>query len=266
MITVSCITANYVARQLNYHMTEGWIQGDRATQEFFRPPETFRTRFDALLSEIRALGFDAIGLWVAQLHPSWATDEHIEAARALFEKHHLRVTGLAGGMGETQQAFEASCRVASALGISLLEGNTPLLASDWQLVVQTLQRFDLRLGIENHPEKNPQEVLVKIGDGGNGRIGATVDTGWFGTQGYDAARAIEELGEYVFSVHLKDVLAVGSHDTCQFGKGVVPIPRCVRVLRGMGYEGVVSIEHEPESYDPTPDVKASLEMLRGWLS
>ena len=38
-------------------------------------------------------------------------------------------------------------------------------------------------------------------------IGATVDTGWWATQGYDPARAIEELGEHVVHVHLKDVRA-----------------------------------------------------------
>jgi sugar phosphate isomerase/epimerase len=266
MITVAFITANYVARQLDYHMTEGWMQGDTATQDFFRPVGTFPARFDAMLGEIRTLGFDAVSLWVAHLHPSWATDEHIRAVQVSLKRHRLRLTGLAGGFGATPQAFEETCRLASALGVSLLEGNTPLLVSDRRAVVQILQRFNLRLGIENHPEKTPQEVLAKVGDGGMGHLGATVDTGWFGTQGYHAALAIEELGQHVFSVHLKDVLAAGSHDTCRFGKGVVPIQECVQVLQRIGYNGVVSIEHEPESYDPTPDIKASLEMLQGWLS
>ena len=54
----------------------------------------------------------------------------------------------------------------------------------------------VRLAIENHPERTPGEVLAKI-ERGDGTLGATVDTGWWATQGYDAARAIEELGEHV---------------------------------------------------------------------
>ena len=58
-------------------------------------------------------------------------------------------------------------------------------------MVGKLKEYGLKLGIENHPEKNPGELLAKIGDGGEGTIGAAVDTGWFGTHSYDAAKALE---------------------------------------------------------------------------
>jgi len=38
------------------------------------------------------------------------------------------------------------------------------------------------------------EMLAKIGDGEDGAVGTAVDTGWWGTHGYDAAQAIRELG------------------------------------------------------------------------
>jgi sugar phosphate isomerase/epimerase len=102
-------------------------------------------------------------------------------------------------------------------------------------------------------------MLAKIGDGGDGTIGTAVDTGWYGTHGFDAARAIEELGEYVFHVHLKDVLAPGAHDTCRYGQGCVPIEACVRVLKAQGYAGYFSVEHEPEQFDPSEDCRASFD-------
>ena len=46
---ISFMSANYVARQVNYRMTEGWMQGDGAAQDWFRPIGTFRQRFDDLL-------------------------------------------------------------------------------------------------------------------------------------------------------------------------------------------------------------------------
>jgi sugar phosphate isomerase/epimerase len=140
-----------------------------------------------------------------------------------------------------------------------------MLQKDRQFVVAALQKHNMRLGIENHPEKTPDELLEKIGDGGEGRIGTTVDTGWFGTQGFDAAQALMQLRQHLMHVHLKDVLAVGAHDTCRYGQGIVPIERCVQVLSEIGYTGAISIEHEPEQFDPTEDCVAGLQMLRGWL-
>jgi sugar phosphate isomerase/epimerase len=129
-----------------------------------------------------------------------------------------------------------------------------------------LEKYGVRLGIENHPETTPQELLAKITAGGD-RFGATVDTGWWGTQGYDAARAIEELGDRVWHVHLKDVLALGEpHETCRWGEGIVPIEECVRTLQRTGYTGAIAVEHEPETLDPTDDVRAMREQLEGWLA
>jgi sugar phosphate isomerase/epimerase len=51
-----------------------------------------------------------------------------------------------------------------------------------------------------------------------------------GTKGYDSVAAIHELYPHILTMHLKDVLAAGAHDTCRFGKGVVPIEACVRLL------------------------------------
>src|ERR671922_236155 len=77
---------------------------------------------------------------------------------------------------------------------------------------------------------------------GDGAFGTTVDTGWWGTQGYDAAEAIEELRDHVLHVHLKDVRAVGEpHDTCPWGEGVVDVEACVRALQQIGYEGALVI-------------------------
>jgi len=264
--TLACVTANYVAREIGYRMTGGWLQGDEATQAFFRPLETFGARFGALLEEIRALGFSAIDLWLAHLSPEWATPEHIRLARTALEAREITVVSLAGGFGATPAAFERACQLARALEAPLLGGGAPLLASDRAAALDLLRRYGLRLGIENHPEPTPQALLAQIGGDSGGLVGATVDTGWFATQGYDAAQAIRELGPLVFSVHLKDIRAPGGHETVRYGQGCVPLRACVQALRAIGYGGPVSVEHEPEHHDPSEDVRASAALLRGWLA
>jgi L-ribulose-5-phosphate 3-epimerase len=263
---ISFMTANYVARQINYHMDGGWGQGDKATNEHFKPLDTFGMRFEEYLKDIRAMGFEAMDLWTSILNPTWATYEHIRIAAQLLQQYNLAVISLAGWFGSTAEELEASCKLASALGITILGGSTSMLSKDHALTVATLERYDVKLGLENHPEKTPQELLDKMGDNANGKLGVAVDTGWFGTQGYDAAKALEELAPYLLHVHLKDVLHEGTHDSCRFGLGVVPIRECVETLKRIDYTGAISIEHEPDFFDPTEDVIADLAMLKAWLN
>jgi L-ribulose-5-phosphate 3-epimerase len=263
-IPVSFMSANYVAREIGFRMAD-WGEGDRAANAWYAPIETYGERLGDLLSTAAGLGFDAIDLWTSHLNPAWATESHIATARDLLAQNGLRVTSLAGWFGGTVDEFEAACRVAAALGKPILGGNTGAWKKDRAAVLGLLDEHDLRLGFENHPEKTPDEVLALIGDAGE-RVGATVDTGWFGTQGYDAARAIRQLGDRVLHVHLKDVREAGAHRTCRYGDGIVPIEGCVRALEDMGYVGGISLEHEPEDYDPTPEIVANAAMLRGWLA
>ncbi len=258
--TIAFMTANYVARQTGYAM-HGWGHGDRTTNEHFRPLDTYAARLGELLRDVRELGFDAIDLWGAQLSPSWATDEHIQIARELLARHGLRVTTYAAWIGRDD--VERACEIALAVGTTIIGGGA---SGDANALVPALRERGVTLAYENHPERTPQEALARIA-GGDGALALTIDTGWWGTQGYDAARAIDELAGHVAHVHLKDVLAEGEpHETCRWGDGVVPIEECVRTLRRVGYVGAIAIEHEPETYDPSDDCREMLARLRGWLA
>ena len=277
MPVLSFMSANYVARTLGYHMTQGWMEGDASTNAYFRPLATFETRFEAIVRDIHAMGFRAMDIWTAHLNPAWATPEHIAQARRVLARYEMAVVSLAGGFGETVAEVTASCQLAKAMGTDVLGGGTSLLFSDRSRRVATLKTHGVRLGVENHPEKTPEELLQKIGESDPEVIGVAVDTGWFGTHGYDAAQAIERLGNRVFHVHLKDIyppqfdsppgvtLKGNGHETCAFGEGVVPLEACVRALEKIGYTGALSIEHEPEDFDPTDDIRTSLTRLQQGL-
>ena len=285
MNTISFMSANFVARELNYRMTEGWGQGQDATEKYFRPVETYAERFDAMLGEIAALGFSAIDLWTAHLNPAWATPRHIDAARSLLAKHRLSVSSFAWYIEDIIK-LDTFAEIATALDCRLIGGGgaPALLREKRSDFVKALERNDLKLGYENHPEKNAQQVLEKIGDSANGRIGVAIDTGWFGSQGYDAAKAIRELSDRLFHVHLKDIhepfkggsgkdireggvvtLKDMGHETCALGDGVVPVRECVAALKEIGYKGGISIEHEPEDCNPVKAVRLSYQRLREWM-
>ena len=264
MNTISFISANFVARELGYNMTEGWMQGDTATQAFFSPLETFQTRFDAMLTEVKAMGFAAIDLWGAHLHPNWASQEHLEIAKNSLQAHGLIVPSLAASCGSLEQV-EGFCRVANAVGASVIGGGVPILQEKRSEVLAILKHHNIKVGLENHPETMPSQILELIGDGANGFIGAACDTGWWATQGFEPARAIKELDGHLLAVHLKDIKAVGAHDTCKFGDGIANIQACAFAILEIGYTGVIGIEHEPEHHNPTQDVLESGKMLKTWL-
>jgi sugar phosphate isomerase/epimerase len=239
----------------------GWRHGDDATQEHFRGLDTYGERLDEMLAEVRGLGFDTVDLWGAHLGTSWATDEHLAIARETLGRNGLRVATYATWVDPSN--VERACELARGVGTNVIGAG---FSGEPEALAPVLREHDVRLAVENHPEKTPSEILVKI-ERSEGTFGTTVDTGWWGTQGYDADRAIDELAKHVLHVHLKDVRTVGEpHDTCPWGEGVVDVEACVRALQRLAYGGAFVVEHEPEDHDPSAEIAELRSRLEGWLA
>jgi sugar phosphate isomerase/epimerase len=264
-LTLSFMSANYVAEELGYGRADDWGPFDDATNAAFAPIETFGARFDRLLARIAAIGFDAIDLWFGHLNWRWATLEHVALAREALARRDVRVVSLAGSVGATTEELTAACRLAGALDVDLIVGLGEIVRADRAAAAAVLREHGVRLGLENHPEKTPQEVLDAIGDETD-VLGAGVDTGWWATQGYDPVSAIEELSDRLFHVHLKDVESPGTHVTCMYGDGCARIAECVDALLRIGYAGPISIEHEPYARDPTDECARMLGSVREQLA
>ncbi|MBA2383776.1 MAG: sugar phosphate isomerase/epimerase [Actinobacteria bacterium] len=259
MTAIAFTTANFVARETGWSM-HGWGHGDRETNDRFRPLETFAERFDELLAEVRGLGFDTIDVWGAHLSPEWASHEHVSTVRAALDRHGVRVATYAAWVGPA--TIDRACAIARGLGTRTIGAG---FSGDPAALIPALRESGVRLAVENHPERTPGELLAKIA-AGDGEMRATLDTGWWATQGYDPVCAIEELGEQVGHVHLKDVLHEGEpHETCPWGEGIVDVEACVRALQRFGYGGALTIEHEPEDHDPSEEIRVLREQLEEWL-
>jgi len=257
--------ASYVARPLSYHMTGDWSQGEQATSAYFKPIKTFSERFEAYLADVVGFGLSMVDMWQPILDYRWLTDAHLDSAIDLLNEYDISLSGFAGPLGASPEEFERNCEIAAELNAPLLVGQLPLAAKQRGLVINTLQKYGLRWAYENNREKTAQEILAHAGNPGEGTIGVCADVGWFGTHTMDAEATLRSLAPRLFHVHLKDVRAAGGHTTCRFGEGVVPLELCVRTLKEIGYEGALVIEHEPYSFDPSEDIRASLEILKGWL-
>lgn len=276
MNPVAFITANYVARPLGYHMTRGWAQGDAATNDLFRPVETFADRFDELADRVKALGFVHLDLWCAHLHPAWATPRHLDAARDVLARHGLDVTAFASHWGRTEDDLLQVIRVAQALGCPMISGSHGLLRRDRARLAGLLRDHGMSLAYENHPETGADEILAVVGDGDTDVLGVAFDTGWAGTRGFDAVAAVRAMAGRLFHLHAKDVLAPratsrglpmadAGHETCTLGDGIVAVEAAVKEAVRLGFRGPIGIEHEPEDHNPESDIATSFERMRHWL-
>jgi sugar phosphate isomerase/epimerase len=267
MNRVALHTSSFVGKQCGYQLPHSWEDCVQALSDYYRPIATFPERFEELILHVQALGFDVLDVWQpGVLNWEWAASEHIASAQTLLEHHHMAVTSLAGEFGQTRDEFLSACQLAKGIQAPILSGLTDLLSTDRDFVVGTLKEFDLKLALENHPETTAQEMLDEIGDGGGGRIGTAVDTGWYATRGYDVVRAIRELNTSILHIHLKDVLPGGEHINCGYGRGCVPLEACVQALKELGYTGDYSIENHTLDHDPDAELKEGGELVRRWLS
>lgn len=263
---VTFITANYVARETGYAMNPfNWGAADKATVESFHGPNS-AAKFDELCRLVSEAGFKYIDIWVAHLNPFVATQSQVNDAVAALKKYKLTCVAYTGGLGRpdmTRAEAEKVYKVAKAIGAPKL--GVGLNPSNARLAYDLGKEYGVKYAIENHPEKNPQEVLARIGDYGE-VIGIAQDTGFWGQFGYDAIKATHELKDHLFHMHLKQVreTPTGWH-SCAYDDGVVNIFGVVKALKEIGYTGSVSVEHEPAHEDPMPAVVHSAKLLRTWL-
>jgi L-ribulose-5-phosphate 3-epimerase len=266
MNTISFITANFVARELGYELTEGWHQGNNATNDYFRSVDTFPKRFSELLREIKAMGFSSIDLWVSHLHWAWATKEHTKIANSLVSKYRLKVACMAGNFGATKLEFEAACQLANAMEVRLLIGSAPFLRINRDKAIELLRHYSLEFALVNQKEESAEQLLKKIGYDNHDILGIALDTGWYQTLGDELFNAMEELAPNLKQVQLKNLVSLNSQTTSTFDKGTIPMRACVDKLRDIHFNGPLTIEHHPFNKNPAEDCQHNLLLLQNWLS
>ena len=255
---LSCVTASYVADLLGY---PGAVDWGLASEKIIQAP--LLGTIDGLLERLAPARLDGIELWYPHVGPTRLTPALATAVRRRLAARGMVCNACAGGLPDPASdpdPCEELFQVAQMLHAPLIAGHltpgiVPRLAS-------FCGRFGIRLGFENGHEKDASEVLAVIRGGGSW-LGANLDTGNLAAQGGDPVKAVRELGERIIHVHFKDVPAVGAHDCVALGTGIVDVKGVVRELKACGYDGWLSIEVETGDRDPTADIIASAETLRG---
>jgi sugar phosphate isomerase/epimerase len=131
--------------------------------------------------------------------------------------------------------------------------------------------FDIRLAIHNHgPEDKwypaPADAYQAIASRDR-RLGLCVDVGHTLRAGADPVDAILKHRDRVYDLHVKDLTSATDRESqVEVGRGLMDVPRLMRALLEIGYQGQVGLEYEIKPDDPLPGMIESIAYMRGVLS
>ncbi|MFC1660957.1 sugar phosphate isomerase/epimerase family protein [Gemmatimonadota bacterium] len=203
--------------------------------------------------------------------PYESTPEELAAGRREFEEAGLTIVG--GGVVTLQEDDDDDIRryfdYARAAGMPLMViAPTP---TTLPRIERFVGEYDIKVAIHNHgPEDphfpGPREALPVIRDM-DPRVGLCVDVGHTTRTGVGIVEALDEAGDRVLDVHVKDLRDLMARESqCVVGEGAMPIPALFRQLASMGYQGYVNLEYEIDASDPLPGMERSFAYMRGVLA
>ena len=134
-----------------------------------------------------------------------------------------------------------------------------------------VQEYDMPVAIHNHGPDNPlfptpQSAYERIASLDR-RLGLCMDVGHTQRSGVDPAESAEKYFDRLFDIHIKDVSApTAQGQTVEIGRGVIDIPKLLKVLTRLGFKGTLALEYEKDAKDPLAGSAESIGYLRGVLA
>ncbi len=225
------------------------------------------------LQRIRDLGLHFVELFRGHL-PITTEAARINAARALCFQYGI--TPIAFGVERFTRDHDANRRTfefARALGVRYLSADPD--PDSFDSLDRLVREFDIAIAIHPHGPAGRNlhrwysaEVILPAVRDHDRRIGTCLDTGHLirsaqapFNRRLDPAQQIRAMGARNFGLHLKD------HDNTRrtdvvFGRGVLDVPAVLRALREVRFQGYISIEYEANPDNPSPDIRACLDVFR----
>ncbi|MGL4590141.1 MAG: sugar phosphate isomerase/epimerase family protein [Mycoplasmatales bacterium] len=201
-------------------------------------------------------------------------------AKKMGVKTVVTFSGCPGGSPEDKTPNWITCTWPSEFGQALDYQWNEVLIPYWKEAIKVAEENDVNIAIELHPgfcAYNPSTVQKLRDAVGSPRLGVNFDPSHLFWQQIDPVEAIVQMKGYIYHVHAKDtyineantkkngVLDTIHRDdiannswhfrTVGYGQSLLTWRNIISALQLVGYEGVISIEHE----DGLMSVKEGLE-------
>ena len=222
---------------------------------------------DEAIAMAKRLGLKNIALKSMHL-PLDSSAQEIKAATDKIKKAGLKLYGAGVVYMKTPEEVDQAFEYAKRAGMGVIIG---VPAYDLlERVNQKVQEYDIKLAIHNHGPgddvyASPTTAYEKVKNL-DPRMGLCIDIGHTQRIGEDPSTLAEKYQDRLFDVHLKDVTtSTGDGVPLEMGRGVIDIPKFLRTLKKINYDGVVAFEYEKDSDDPLAGLAESVGYVRGIL-
>jgi sugar phosphate isomerase/epimerase len=225
--------------------------------------------FDKCLEMAKALDVKYINFKDVHI-PRTDPPDAIKAARAKTEAAGFTIMG--GGtitMKNDEVAVRKDFEYARLAGMPLIVAAPSTDALD--VVERLAKEFDIKVAIHNHgPEDkffpSPYDVYKAV-KGRDKRMGLCVDIGHTWRAGTDPTKAVLELRDRVYDLHVKDLRDLKDRASQVIvGKGAIDFAGLFRALIKINYTGHVGLEYEIDENDPLAGMQQSFAYMRGVLA
>lgn len=198
-----------------------------------------------------------------------STPAQIEAVVAKVKEAGLILYGggVIGMKNEDQvhQAFD----YAKAAGMKVIVASpAPQMLP---MIDEKVRQHDIKVAIHNHGPGDkhfptPSAIYKQVKDLDK-RIGICHDIGHTKRIGADPLAETEQYADRLHDVHIKDVsAATAKGHGVEMGRGVIDIPKFIRILVKIKYDGIVSFEYEKDADDPMAGLAESVGYVRGVMA
>lgn len=185
------------------------------------------------------------------------------------------ITPIAFGVQAFSKNHDANKKVfefARAMGIKYLSADpTP---DSFDSLDKLVEEYKVAIAIHPHgPQRNgtlhrwySAEVIMAAVKSHHPLIGSCLDTGHLIRAAQlgkklDPAEEIRVMGPRNFGLHLKDH-DNAKHTDVVYGQGALDVVAVLKALKDVKFKGYISIEYEAHEDNPSPDMKACLDVLK----
>ncbi|MFV0606365.1 MAG: sugar phosphate isomerase/epimerase family protein, partial [Niabella sp.] len=198
--------------------------------------------------------------------PINSTDAQIAAFHKKLKDKNVTGYGVGPIYMKTKGSVDTAFEYAKRVGVKLIVGvpNHELLP----YINEKVKTYDMKYAIHMHgPDivlyPDAEDVWNHVKDL-DPRIGMCLDIGHDTRNGKDPVKDLKKYHKRVFDVHLKDVTGNTKLGySVEVGRGIIDFPAFVKMLRKVGYTGVLSLEHERNMKDPFTGIAESIGYIRG---
>jgi len=284
------------AAELGIEMLEfpcgNWSSAPHLNLDALLTKEMARAEFMAMLCD-HDLALSALNCSGNPLHPGELGQRHravtsktIKLAGLLGVERVVLMSGCPGGPGDANANWITTAWPPEAAQVLAWQWDEVVIPYWKTLAVEAQEAGATRLCLELHGQQNVYsvETLNRLRDAVGPVVGANFDPSHLFWMGADPLAAIRALGSAIYHVHAKDtridqaMASVNSlidtksvdrvsqrswsYVTLGYGHDVLWWREFCALLRMVGYDDVLSIEHEDQMLPPLEGVRKSVELLQ----